>query len=50
MIIDVLDVNEPPVFVSSHYITSVSEGATVGEILFTGLLAVDNDEVKCFNY
>ena len=45
MIVDVTDVNEPPVFISSHYITSISEGATIGQVLFTGILAVDNDEV-----
>ena len=46
MILDVADVNEPPMFISSHYVTSVSEGATIGETLFTGILAVDNDEVR----
>ena len=46
VIVEVADVNEPPVFVSSHYITSVSEGMTTGDELFTGILAVDNDDVK----
>jgi hypothetical protein len=45
VVVDVTDVNEPPVFVSSHYVTSVSEGMTMGSQLFSGVLAVDNDEV-----
>ena len=47
VIVDVADVNEPPIFVSSHYITSVSEGMTIGNQLFAGILAIDNDEVYC---
>lgn len=45
VIVDVADVNEPPIFVSSHYFTSVSEGMTIGNQLFSGILAIDNDEV-----
>lgn len=45
MIVDVMDANERPVFVSSHYVTSIPEGATVGDVLFTGIVAVDYDEV-----
>lgn len=45
VIVEVLDVNEPPVFVSSHYVTSVSEGMTIGEQLFSGIRAIDKDEV-----
>ncbi len=41
-----LDVNEPPIFLSSHYVTSVSEGMTIGNVLFNGIVAIDNDEVK----
>ena len=44
MIVNVLDVNEPPVFVSSHYITSIPEGTSAGSQLFSGILAVDSDE------
>ena len=47
VIVDVTDVNEPPIFVSSHYITSVSEGMTIGNQLFAGILAIDIDEVYC---
>lgn len=45
VIVGVTDVNEPPIFVSSHYITSISEGMTIGDELFSGILAIDNDEV-----
>lgn len=45
VLVDVTDVNEPPIFVSSHYITSVSEGMAVGSEIFSGIVAIDNDEV-----
>ena len=45
VIVTVLDANEPPVFVSSHYVTSVPEGAAIGTQLFAGILALDTDEV-----
>ena len=44
-VISVLDVNEPPEFLSSHFSLEISEGAGVGDTLFSGLRAVDNDEV-----
>ena len=40
------DVNEPPEFLSSHYTTVVSEGAGVGELLFSGIVAFDLDQVS----
>ena len=45
VVVNVMDVNEPPVFVSSHYSTSITEGTTIGSQLFAGILAIDNDEV-----
>ena len=45
MVVLVEDVNEPPEFLSSHYSVGVSEGVPIGEILFSGELAVDGDEV-----
>ena len=46
MIVDVTDVNEPPVFLSTHFAAAVSEGVGVGTVLFSGLLAVDLDQVQ----
>lgn len=45
VIMNVQDVNEPPVFVSSHYVTSIPEGIPVGSQVSVGILAVDSDEV-----
>ena len=45
VVVHVDDVNEPPSFLSSHYSTSISEGVGMGTVLFTGLAAVDPDEV-----
>ena len=42
----VTDVNEPPIFVSSHYIASVEETAGAGEQVLSGILAVDGDSVS----
>lgn len=46
VIVHINDVNEPPEFLSSHYTTVVSEGAGVGERLFSGIVAFDLDEVS----
>ena len=50
VIVHVNDVNEPPEFLSSHYTTVISEGAEVGELLFSGIIAFDLDEVSTLNY
>jgi hypothetical protein len=46
VVVNIDDVNEPPEFLSSHYTTVVSEGAEVGELLFSGIVAFDVDEVS----
>lgn len=45
VVVQINDVNEPPEFLNSHYTTVVSEGATEGDLLFSGIIAYDLDEV-----
>ena len=45
VVVEIENVNEPPRFLSSHYGATVSEGAGPGEVVFSGLEAVDPDEV-----
>ena len=46
VVVHINDVNEPPEFLNSHYTTMVSEGAGMGELLFSGIVAFDLDEVS----
>ena len=46
VVVHINDVNEPPEFLNSHYTTMVSEGAGMGELLFSGIIAFDLDEVS----
>ena len=46
LVVDVIDVNEPPAFSSSHYSTALPEGAGPGQPLSLGLQALDADEVQ----
>lgn len=46
VVVHINDVNEPPEFLNSHYTTVVSEGAGMGELLFSGIVAFDRDEVS----
>ena len=46
VVLTINDVNEPPEFLNSYYTAVISEGASVGTTLFSGLVAVDNDEVS----
>ena len=51
VVVHINDVNEPPEFLNSHYTTVVSEGAGMGELLFSGIVAFDLDEVSyCIYY
>ena len=43
--VDIDDVNEAPVFLSSHYFTVVPEDAEIESVLFAGIVARDVDEV-----
>jgi len=45
-VLTVTDVNEPPTFVSSHYVASVEENAAIGDQVLSGILAVDGDSVS----
>ena len=45
VILHVIDVNEPPEFLRSHYSASVSEEAELGDTVFSSVEAIDNDEV-----
>ena len=45
MIVHVEDVNEPPEFLRTHYSAEVSEGAEIGEVLYSEVMAVDRDDV-----
>lgn len=44
-----MDVNEAPVFTSSHYSTALPEGTASGTVLNLDLQALDGDEVRKFN-
>ena len=46
MVVNVQDVNEPPLFLNSHYIAWVSEHANVGEPVHAFISAVDYDEAS----
>ena len=46
VIVQVDDVNESPSFLSNHYTAVVSEGVDEGEPLFSGIVAIDLDEVN----
>lgn len=46
VVINVLDVNEPPFFLNSHYVALVSEHANVGEPIHAFVSAVDHDEAS----
>ena len=46
VVVYINDINEPPEFLSSHYTTVVSEGAGVGELLLSGIVAFDLDQVS----
>ena len=48
VVVHVEDVNEPPIFLRSHYSVTVSEGVGPGEVLYSGVEAFDGDEVKLF--
>ena len=46
IVVQISDINEPPEFLSSHFTAVVSEGVGVGEELFSGIVAVDRDQVS----
>ena len=51
MVVNVLDVNEAPLFLNTHYIAWVSEHANIGEPVHAAIEAVDYDEAshKCLH-
>jgi len=46
VVINILDINEPPQFLNDHYIAWISEHANIGEPVHAFISAVDYDEVS----
>jgi len=46
IVVHIEDVNEPPLFLNTHYIAWVSEHTNIGEPVHAFLSAVDDDEVN----
>ena len=44
--VHVSDVNEPPEFLRSHYSVAISEGAGPGDVLYSDVEALDQDEAN----
>ena len=46
VVVQILDVNERPIFLNNHYIAWVSEHANIGEPIHAFISAVDYDEAS----